>query len=270
MLDQLPLEILHLIVGEVSCIKDLVSLSEASKILHRSVLPSLYKTTVIRADESYLEHLEIPQVKPIFGTDDERTIINILPYVKHLHFVSQINEKTRKRCYSDGYIAHPHTKDHWRENRKSHFSSIGYMDANVRFGLFHFPIHSLESFPWNMGCCIPPSLSGENNWLASRQSRLKALSLVTDGTCYDDCQDFGGLLSLSHLRSFSWRGFDNKCARTKAVIRQTLRLNTSHLEVLELEPLSDDTLEAELALWRSASVLVIYCSSQNLHRQARS
>jgi hypothetical protein len=101
---------------------------------------------------------------------------------------------------------------------------------------------------WNMGCCIPVSLSGENDWFASRQSHLKALSLVTDGTCYDECQDFCGLFSLKHLRSFSWRGFDEKDRRIRAVLRQILRLNAGHLEVLELEPLSDDSLEDNLAI----------------------
>jgi hypothetical protein len=175
MLDQLPLEILHLIVGEVSSFSNfLVSIPQspqgqahqglgqplrASKILHRSVLPFLYRTLAIKGDELFLAHLEIPQVKTIFGTDGERTIINILPYVRHLHFTSQIKEKTRKRCYSDGYIAHPRTKDHWRKNLDSHCSCIAFMNANVQFGLSTFPFtlwrasRKLIAFPYISSQC---------------------------------------------------------------------------------------------------------------------
>lgn len=89
---------------------------------------------------------------------------------------------------------------------------------------------------WHLGCCVPSSILGIDGWLPSKHSGIRALSLITDGTCYTKDPEDSGIPKLAQLRSFSWRGFGEYDQYQHRLIQQSLALNSAHLERLELEP----------------------------------
>lgn len=167
--------------------------------------------------------------------------------------MAPIEEKLQKRCYyGDVYITHPRTPKHWTANLESHYFGMEDLASNFQNLLFHLPEQSLRSFSyvgfvfpsvagtdnpsWHLGCCVPSSILGIDGWLPSKHSEIRTLSLITDGTCYSQEPEEAGILKLTQIRSFSWKGFEEHDIHQHHMIRQCLALNSAHLESLELEP----------------------------------
>lgn len=199
----------------------------------------------------FLDQLELTPVKTWFRQDGSKTIFNTLEFAKHLQLVAPIQDKLQNRCYhGDVYIKHPRTKKHWTENLESHFFGMEALDSNFQTLLFHLPEKSLRSFSyvgfvfpsvagtnnpsWHLGCCVPSSILGIDGWLPSKHSDIRTLSLITDGTCYSRGSEDDGILKLTQIRSFSWKGFDELDIHQHHIIRQSLALNSAHLGSLEL------------------------------------
>ncbi|KAI9374982.1 hypothetical protein BJX61DRAFT_217612 [Aspergillus egyptiacus] len=235
MLQYLPIEILHMIFREIACARALARLSQVNKYMHRASIPFLYEEVVIQSSEALLGRLNISPVSTRFESDGSRTIFHQLTLAKGLELVTPIRKITRKRCYEGKYIDHPDTGPEWKNNRCARDKLIRVLDSTFQHIVFHLPDHHLKSFSWQLGCCIPAAVLGSDGWLASKQESIQSLSLTTDGTCHNIQDDIGGLLKLSQLRSFSWKGLHHYESCIPAVIRGVLMSNSGHLERLELE-----------------------------------
>ncbi|KAL4915084.1 hypothetical protein BDW62DRAFT_203940 [Aspergillus aurantiobrunneus] len=235
MLDLLPAEILHM----VDSVTDLASLSRVNKPLHRFLLPFVYASLVIKSDEQFLDRLKIVPLKTCFNGDGSRTILNSLEFVKDLRLVAPIRERLWRRCDYRNYITHLRTQRRKLERGEAHDSLMEDLDSSLRYVLFHLPEKSLRSFSWHLGCCVPSTILGVDGWLASKHNGIQGLSLVTDGTCLNQNTGFDGILQLKDLRSFSWKGFHQTWPAHHQIIRQSLALNCTLLESLELEAIAD-------------------------------
>ena len=73
-------------------------------------------------------------------------------------------------------------------------------------GLKHDRLHT---FKWQVSACLPPFLFGPHGCLASDQSKLHTVSIVSDCLC-PMRRSYPNLKSLKNLRAFSWRSILTK------------------------------------------------------------
>ena len=86
---------------------------------------------------------------------------------------------------------------------------------------------------WNMGICVPPRVIGDRGRLKQRQSKIRNLHLLTNGSCsWDDFSDDSYLSEFMELREFSWRGLQKE-DDLEAVV-ECLLANARWLEDLDL------------------------------------
>lgn len=85
-----------------------------------------------------------------------------------------------------------------------------------------------------MKTCIPVGLFGEDGYLATRQNRIRSLSLITDSRCpYDTADGTLDLTSFKHLRDFSWKNIRTE-NETLQAFKSWLQSDIPSLETLEL------------------------------------
>ncbi|KAK2800038.1 hypothetical protein FQN50_008277 [Emmonsiellopsis sp. PD_5] len=214
MLLDIPVEIIHLIIQQISAKPDLSSLSLVSWRLHRLVVPFLYSSIVIRSKDKFLDNL---LVEPFSRTCCDGT--SHLEHVKHVRVYTAF-----------------HTNDH--EGDCPHQA---WENGERRFGNFKkhlLPLlerledQSLEGFSWELGCCVPEEILSAWGYLNKKQSSLRTLSLMTLGQCrenrYDECVvDFAAFRS---LQDFSWSGIATK--DDLAALDEVLAANSPHLRRL--------------------------------------
>ncbi|KAK2782273.1 hypothetical protein FQN53_000089 [Emmonsiellopsis sp. PD_33] len=218
MLLNTPVEIIHLIIQQLSAKRDLSSLSLVSWCMHRLVVPFLYRSIVIRSKDTFLDNLF---VEPFFRTCCDGT--SHLEYVKHVRVYTAF-----------------HTKDHegdcphqaW-ENGERRF---GNLKTHLLPLLERLEDQSLEGFSWELGCCVPEEILSARGYLNKKQSSIRTLSLMTLGQCrenrYDECVvDFAAFRS---LHDFSWSGIATE--NDLAALDEVLANNSPHLRRLCLNP----------------------------------
>ncbi|KAI9704018.1 MAG: hypothetical protein M1820_005639 [Bogoriella megaspora] len=92
--------------------------------------------------------------------------------------------------------------------------------------------NNLQSFSWILGTCMPPSIT---DYLSSKQSRISALTITSDISCFHlnrinfeiDCLD-----GLTQLRQISWLA--NSFAELYTLGRLLLQ-NTVHLQEIKID-----------------------------------
>lgn len=87
----------------------------------------------------------------------------------------------------------------------------------------------LQSFRWDMGCCVPETILGRNGLLPRMHPSLKSLRLITDPNC--DCHQ-PDLSTFRNLKSICWKGTPNKSHR---LLEKVIKNNAHHLDSLELD-----------------------------------
>ena len=249
-------------------IKDLVLLSEVSKKLHRIVLPIIYAKVYIPVPEHHLDQVTISPMKTCFKGDGSRDTFNSLEFLKNVQLVAPFNDLRRNRCYRgevpllpveyDDYLGDEEEFDMWEEEknrRRPHDVMMTNLAKALKELLSHIPKNTLRGFSyalfhhsfntrtvvltihsWNLGCCVPDQVFGEEGFLNFDQNAIQDLSLITDGTCPSpEWEHLEGLSDLRHLRRLSWKGLNPN--RSQILLRHTLMANCAHLECLELEPI---------------------------------
>ncbi|KAG9228716.1 hypothetical protein BJ875DRAFT_547533 [Amylocarpus encephaloides] len=112
--------------------------------------------------------------------------------------------------------------------------------------------HSLRSFSWNLGTCVPSELLGISGHLLMTQKQLESLSLITDPWCQlnngikQTTRNTPRLAGFTSLRSISWRGIHLRS--DFLALQGALQVNSKHLEALELD----------LVKWTSAELYYNY------------
>ncbi|OXV06392.1 hypothetical protein Egran_05840 [Elaphomyces granulatus] len=234
MLDQLPLDIFQMVISEIKHTRDIASLSEVSKGLHRILMPVLYEKVIVSEQEDRLDKLLISSpwpMKTYFKEDGSRDTFDILSFVKDLRFISPIHECRSNRCYNyclsfedDETLD---SVDVWHDDFMKSLS-----DA-FRSAFLHLPKNSLRSFAWQLGCCIPDEIAGYSGYIQANQTSIQSLWLTTDGTCPNFETSIGGLLQLKTLRTLSWKGLHPE--ENQSTLNRLVKKNSVSLEFLELE-----------------------------------
>lgn len=90
-------------------------------------------------------------------------------------------------------------------------------------------------YSWDVGACIPNRMFEKSSNLATRQSQIESLSLITDGRCcYAEDEECPiDISNFRCLRSLSWRGVRN--SDDFKTLRACLSVNASHLRELTLD-----------------------------------
>lgn len=97
---------------------------------------------------------------------------------------------------------------------------------------------------WDMGCCVPETILGEDGLLARMHPSLESLRLVVDPKCRFFYQrsrftDHGnmGLSSFRNLKSICWKG---SVINSHHLLGTVIEKNADHLDHLELDLLYTD------------------------------
>ena len=283
MLEDLPPEVLGLIVREVNSFQnfvrytaqpaqvsrrpdpakkgDLKALCEVSKQLYEITLPVLYETLIFQSHDYWLKNPD-PKLKYIDLHSTKHLV-----HVKDVIFEAPFHDNLAERCI---HFDEPMTADDdgYDSESEPYLPSIT-LGREINNSLFaHLKDHSLRSFryvpiscfgealgsqvfhhSWNLGMCVPLAVlaaPGEGyGYVNHRQRNIQSLSLITDGSCGWHMEDEPLQLQLSHLITFSWRGA--RYSNDLTTLREVLRANRSTLKHLVIEIMNWDKLRP--AIW---------------------
>ncbi|KAJ2983140.1 hypothetical protein NQ176_g912 [Zarea fungicola] len=207
MLQTLPNELLIMLFQGVSK-KDRKALSLVSRHIHDSVKETLWHSITIKAADEYRFNYRNRDRCPHTAENNE--------------FYGLDSEDSEDSDAVDEFVALGSTR-------------FDRLTARALSALHQFSTNQLESFSWDLGTCIPPTILGKNGVVTLNQNSLKHLSLATDSTC-DVCYNEGFKIDLSkfcQLQSLRWRG--PNAASFRGPLSETIRLNCGQLQELELD-----------------------------------
>ncbi|PGH18272.1 hypothetical protein AJ79_00611 [Helicocarpus griseus UAMH5409] len=211
MLLDLPPEIFNQIINEKSHIRTLKNLAEASKALHRHLLPLLHRDFRISFRNNDVTQIHIPGfVKTYFKEDGTKDIVNCLKFAKNVEIGRRHQLAATTISGLCQYVQIPVGAGLMIETEIRTKADQIHWDNMVRTGrqiisaLLYIPKNSLEKFSWNISLCEPPDIFGSAGYLLTHQSRhIKAIEL--NGNSYCRCHSPPEVLSeLKHLRHLSW------------------------------------------------------------------
>ncbi|MCJ1476719.1 hypothetical protein MMC13_005387 [Lambiella insularis] len=245
MLEKLPLEVLRLVLKEISRKEDLKALCEVSKYIHQATVPLLYENVTISLNEGLMSAAQLGGLQ----IDNRKFAAHIKVLSFETSFCSRM--KVGKWCplHNCADVNCRHMSS--RLNPLSLFSTP-HLHSSTRELMFDEVLlpflqclkdNSLQGFSWNLGACIPRSILGPSGYINTHHGGLASLSLITDGSCLHKAlshksqlrtaHNLSGLAAFDKLRLFSWRGMYSR-VEVRA-LKDCLKLNHFTLEDLTLE-----------------------------------
>ncbi|GKZ48145.1 hypothetical protein AbraIFM66951_011901 [Aspergillus brasiliensis] len=241
MLDTLPLELLNMMLSNITSHRDLKQVCEVCTRLRDCAIPYLYRSVVLSAPEMSLKKLA--------------TVVRSIPrrYVKHIRELElkiPIHQAICSRCV--------HHDNHSVDEDESVVAVVGDEDTNGEACPFvnlmqalnnlQFLDDQLRTFRWNLGMCLPNKLlNGDELSFLRKQKKIESLTLVTDAYCVDSVGSVR-LAQFPDLRSLSWKGLsrysDLECLKDymrvygHQIVSLTLDLvKLEHVEVIWIDAL---------------------------------
>ena len=131
-------------------LKDLKALSLASRQMRRGVRSRLFGTVVVRVDEDCTWELGF---SPDSGFEGESSLLNILPWTKHLYLRAPFCNKTRPECFKYKYNRRENSLA--QRHPGQHHENMEIMCQRLLQLFGHLEDHKLITFQWVLGFTRP-------------------------------------------------------------------------------------------------------------------
>ncbi|KAI2787058.1 hypothetical protein POX_f07413 [Penicillium oxalicum] len=232
MFDTLPSEILYHIADFLPP-NSVCAVGRVSRRLHAIFTPIVYQSITLRATNEWA--LNVLDVDSFFLHHDYGRAQDCLRHTRHLCFQAPIQLVRFSRCayYS---IFRMTGMDGCSPDAMSevvaHKQFLRDLELQVSRIFSCLNPHSLRTFEWKLGTCVPTSIFEADGYLARYQPHIEHLNLLTDGTCFHARHGLGGLSQLRTVKDLKWDGIQHR--EEVESLRGFLRCNHSHLESLSV------------------------------------
>lgn len=230
-------------------------MTQVSRRLRSIFIPLLYDAVEFRAASEWA--LNIMDIDSFFQTHPTSRDKCYLQYTRKISITAPIVIARFNRCAYFNVFRDPTTGGSLSSlgtsnEAKAHTQFLDDISRQLQTLQFHLEpdkLHSLQyafdgspsiflklrltvSSRWHLGTCIPPGFLNSDGYVSRYQSRLRQISLITDGSCPHSGQCLGGLCDLPNLSSLEWEGI--RQGAELEVLRACIIQNRAHLITLSI------------------------------------
>ncbi|KAK8135117.1 hypothetical protein PG984_007129 [Apiospora sp. TS-2023a] len=249
-LQQMPVEVLGMIFGQLKSKKDLANLCLVSKDIRAAVLRVLYQSVILGPKGCVLpdqgDGTRPEKFRPVLEYFDAGKLIPACER-NHLYHTQSLTIRTPfyADLYSDplkGDCSYGHCF-HRLEELEQGQRFANQIASKLLPVLQACDENVLRSFSWEAGVCPPQAILGPSGYLTTNLKNLTSIRLITYGNCRGrslfDTMDHPdvpslALLGFPCLRELSWAGLSNHQCGTLAPLLQHRATQLTKLE-LDLE-----------------------------------
>ncbi|KAF7589640.1 hypothetical protein BBP40_004013 [Aspergillus hancockii] len=227
MLDALPTEIVDMVADRLPP-PSLWALRQTSSRLHTVLVPRLYSTLTFRAASEWaLSDLNVDRVLESRGSGPPNLTFH---HTRHVQVTAPFHFARFNRCayHRIGYASSLRAFG----EPTAHQRFLDTLSGQLRRAFVQLNPHTLRSFRWHLGTCLPAGVLDGDGYFAAQQKSIRSLALITDGTCPHAGHRVEGLPQLRALTELSWEGIQHP--REMHALRECLQRNGAQLTNLSV------------------------------------